>query len=111
MELSSSVHCPAADLAFGFPRSSCKLVSSPSDRKELIYYAAIHTAHNTVYLSSKKSGLIEHDMLLILMPARMEKELLPRGSGEHVKPSQQSNEHTLWLLHYTVLIPRNEKGP
>lgn len=68
-------------------------------------------ANNTMYLSSKKSGLIEHDMPLILMPARTEEELLPKGSREHVKPALQSNEHTVWLLHYTILILRNEKVP
>lgn len=52
---------------------------------------------------------MEHDMPLILMPAGREEELLPRGLGEHVKPSLQSNEHILQQLLYTALILRNEK--
>lgn len=68
-------------------------------------------ANNSMYLSSEKSGLIEHDMPLILMPAQTGKELLLEGCREHVKPALQGNEHTLWLLLYTPLILRNRKVP
>lgn len=54
---------------------------------------------------------MEHDMPLILMPARTGEELLLEGSRVHVKPALQSNEHTLWLLLYTPFFLRGRKVP
>lgn len=96
---------------FGVPESNLRNRLKSFQRESIDLLHCNTDANNTVYLSSKKSGLIKHDMPLILMPAWTEEELLPQESKEHVKPALQSNEHTLWLLHYTILILRNEKVP
>lgn len=103
---------PSACRKSGFEAFQDQAESSPEILPSgMHWFIMLLYANNTVYLSSKKSGLIEHDKPLILMPAWMKKELLAKGSGEHVKPSLQSNEHTLWLLLYPILILGNEKVP
>lgn len=78
---------PGGQVVFGVPENKLWIAWNPSNMKAIDLLQCNTDVNNTMYLSSKKSGLTEHDVTLILRPAGTEEELLPKGSTKHVKPT------------------------